>query len=384
MSAFEGYRRKDGRVGVRNHVLLLSTVTCANRVAQRIGFEFPEVVVIEQAAGCIALEDDRAITRRMLLGLARNPNVGAVCFVGLGCEQSPAVLLRDELGEGKMAEAVSIQACGGSDEAVAKARDFVIRARKALAADRREPCEASDLAIATKCGGSDWTSAIASNPAVGIVSDRVVGAGGLSLLGESAGWFGADHVLMRRARDPQVREAIMKVLTRLYDASRHRGVRIDEANPSPGNIAGGLTTLTEKALGGIRKSGTSPIEGILAPGEQPRGRGLWLLDNPSLDPASTAGMAAAGAQVILFTTGRGTPVGSPLCPVVKICASTDGMRRVPGHVDVDITDIVTDGASLESGAERIEAAMRAAIAGEPTRSEKLGHREFVMPQVGVL
>ncbi len=384
MSAFEGFRRKDGRVGVRNHVLLLSTVTCANRVAQRIGFEFPEVVVIEQAAGCIALEDDRAITRRMLLGLARNPNVGAVCFVGLGCEQSPAVLLRDELGEGKMAEAVSIQACGGSDEAVAKARDFVIRARKALAADRREPCEASDLAIATKCGGSDWTSAIASNPAVGIVSDRVVGAGGLSLLGESAGWFGADHVLMRRARDPQVREAIMKVLTRLYDASRHRGVRIDEANPSPGNIAGGLTTLTEKALGGIRKSGASPIEGILAPGEQPRGRGLWLLDNPSLDPASTAGMAAAGAQVILFTTGRGTPVGSPLCPVVKICASTDGMRRVPGHVDVDITDIVTDGASLESGAERIEAAMRAAIAGEPTRSEKLGHREFVMPQVGVL
>jgi len=384
VSAFEGFRRKDGRVGVRNHVLLLSTVTCANRVAQRIGFEFPEVVVIEQAAGCIALEDDRAITRRMLLGLARNPNVGAVCFVGLGCEQSPAALLRDELGDGKMAEAVSIQACGGSDEAVAKARDFVLRARKALAADRREPCEASDLAIATKCGGSDWTSAIASNPAVGIVSDRVVGAGGLSLLGESAGWFGADHVLMRRARDPQVREAIMKVLTRLYDASRHRGVRIDEANPSPGNIAGGLTTLTEKALGGIRKSGASPIEGILAPGEQPRGRGLWLLDNPSRDPASTAGMAAAGAQVILFTTGRGTPVGSPLCPVVKICASTDGMRRVPGHVDVDITDIVTDGASLESGAERIEAAMRAAIAGEPTRSEKLGHREFVMPQVGVL
>ncbi|MBK8323019.1 MAG: UxaA family hydrolase [Betaproteobacteria bacterium] len=384
MRKFLGYRRRDGRVGVRNHILLLATVTCANRVVQRIGFECPDVIVIEQAAGCIALEDDRAITRRMLLGLAMNPNVGAVCFVGLGCEQAQAKDLRDELRETKFALAVSIQDCGGSEEALAKCREFVTRARAHLEGDLREPCEASSLILGTKCGGSDWTSAIASNPAVGVVSDRVVQAGGISLLGESAGWFGADHVLMRRARDDEVRGAIMKVLRRLYDASRHRGVRIDEANPSPGNIAGGLTTLTEKALGGIRKSGASPIEGVLAPGEQPRGPGLWLLDNPSLDPASVAGMSAAGAQVVLFTTGRGTPVGSPICPVIKICASPDGMRKVPGHVDVDISDIVTAGATVQGGGDRIEAAIRAVIDGEPTRSERLGHREFVMPQVGVL
>ncbi|MBL0141816.1 MAG: UxaA family hydrolase [Betaproteobacteria bacterium] len=384
MKAFLGYRRDDGRVGVRNHIVLLSTVTCANRVVQRIGFEFPEVIAIEQASGCIALDDDRVITRRMLLGLARNPNVGAVCFVGLGCEQSSAGSLRDELGGARMAEALSIQECGGSEEAVAKARDFVSRARALLAKDRREPCEASALAIATKCGGSDWTSAIASNPAVGVISDRVVDSDGLCLLGESAGWFGADHVLLRRARDEGVREEIMKVLRRHYDAARHRGVRIDEANPSPGNIAGGLTTLTEKALGGIRKSGSRPIEGILAPGEQPPRRGLWLLDNPSLDPASVAGMAAAGAQVVLFTTGRGTPVGSPLCPVIKICASPDGIRRVPGHVDVDITDIVAAGATVQSGAERINAVLQETLDGRLTLSEKLGHREFVMPQVGVL
>jgi altronate dehydratase large subunit len=384
MKPFLGYRRPDGRVGVRNHILLLSTVTCANRIVQRVGIEQPDVIAIEQASGCIALEDDRAITRRMLLGLARNPNVGAVCFVGLGCEQSSAGSLREELGEARFAEAVSIQGCGGSDEAVAKVRDFVARARARIGEDRRETCEASSLVLATKCGGSDWTSAIASNPAVGVVSDRVVAAGGLSLLGESAGWFGADHVLLRRARDDDARAGIMKVLHRLYGAARHRGVRIDEANPSPGNIAGGLTTLTEKALGGIRKSGNSPIEGILAPGEQPRGPGLWLLDNPSLDPASVAGMAAAGAQVVLFTTGRGTPVGSPLCPVIKICASPEGMRRVPGHIDVDITDIVTAGASVPSAAERIDAVMRKVLDGESTHSERFGHREFVMPQIGVL
>jgi altronate dehydratase large subunit len=384
MKNFDGYRRRDGRVGVRNHVLVLSTVACANQVVQRIGFENDDVICIEQAAGCMALADDREIGHRILLGLARNPNVAAVCFVGLGCENNPASQLAEELGDEKLVEAVSIQACGGSPQALERCRSFVGKARQSACEQRREPVELSELTIATKCGGSDWTSAIASNPSVGMVSDHVVAAGGTSLMGETAGWFGADHVLLQRARDDAVRAEIMKVLRRLYDAACHRGNRIDEANPSPGNIAGGLTTLTEKALGGVRKSGNSPIEGILAPGEQPRGKGLWLLDNPSLDPASVAGMAAAGAQVVLFTTGRGTPIGSPICPVIKICASSDGVQRVPGHIDVDISDIVAAGATLESGAERVQRALSSVLGGTPTRSEALGHREFVMPQTGVL
>lgn len=384
MTQLLGFRRADGSVGVRNHVLVLSTVTCANAVVQRIGREFPQAVCIEHAAGCMALDDDRAIAHRILSGLARNPNVGAVCFVGLGCEQTPAPLLREEIGDSKLAEAVTIQGCGGSEEATERCRDFVAKALGMLEGQRREPFDWSELSIATKCGASDWTSAIASNPAVGVVSDRVVRAGGASLMGESAGWFGADHVLLERARDEQARADILAVLHRLYDAARQRGKRIDEANPAPGNIAGGLTTLTEKALGGVRKSGASPIEGILPPGQHPHAKGLWLLDNPSLDPASVAGMIAAGAQMVLFTTGRGTPLGSPIAPVIKICASAEGVARVRGHIDVDISDIVTHGASIESGADRIEAVMREVANGAPVRAEALGHREFVMPQVGVL
>jgi len=380
----EGYRRADGRIGVRNHLLFLSTVVCANAVVQRIAAEYPGAVGLDHAAGCIALDDDRDLVRAVLLGLARNPNVGAVVFVGLGCEQTPARFLHEQLEGEKPVEHVSIQDEGGTDGALVKCRALAQRLLAQIAAARREPFGVDELVVATKCGGSDWTSAIASNPAVGIVSDRIVAAGGTSLMGEAAGWFGAEPVLLGRAKTDKTKEDILNVLRRIYETAERRGTRIDHANPAPGNIAGGITTLTEKALGAVRKAGDSAIEGLLAVGEYPARRGLWLMDNPSLDPASLAGMAGAGAQIVLFTTGRGTPTGSPLCPVIKICASHAGVQRMRGNIDVDISDVVTQGAPLAEAADRIESLLYAVANGTATRSEALGHREFVMPQMGVL
>lgn len=380
----EGYPRRDGQVGVRNHVLFLSTVVCANGVVHRIGCEFPEVIALEHTKGCIELADDREITRSMLFGLARNPNVGAVVFVGLGCEDTTAKFMKRELeGEKPVAE-VSIQDEGGTTGSLIKCRRLARELLEETHKQTREAFGIDKLIIASKCGGTDWTSALASNPAVGLFSDRIVQAGATSLLGESVGWFGAEADFFRRVRNEPVKVGILRIMHRIYDNAERRGTRIEDANPSPGNIEGGITTLVEKSLGGCRKSGDSIIEGVLPIAERPPGPGLWLLDNPGLDPASLAGMAAAGAQIVLFTTGRGTPTGSPICPVIKICASPKGLEAVKENIDIDLTDIVTHGATLDSGADRIEALVEKVANGQLTQSEKLGHREFIMPAAGMI
>lgn len=249
----KGYRRLDGKIGVRNKVTFLATVVCANTVVRGVASACHEVIGVENNAGCIALTDDQRLNHDMLTGLARNPNVGAVVFVGLGCEQSPAEELRRELEDEKPVYHVSIQHEGGTTKALEKCK---ILAKKLLAKTKKQPSEVFDyneLVIATKCGGSDWTTSIASNPAVGIVSDRIVRSGGTSLMGETAGWFGAEGILLKRIRDEATRWELLRLLHRKYEESEQRGTRIELANPSPGNQAGGITTLAEKAMGTIKK-----------------------------------------------------------------------------------------------------------------------------------
>lgn len=381
----KGYKRKHGEIGIRNHVLFLSTVVCANGIVRKIGREFPEVIALEHDKGCLDLADDREIVQKMLLGLARNPNVGAIVFVGLGCEDTvPEILLKELEGE-KLAEQVTIQQEKGTSGSLKKCREIANKFIKITKNEKKEVFSKNKLVIAGKCGDSDWTTGIVSNPAVGVIADRLTKAGGTFLVGETVGWFGAEKFFLEKAVNDAVRKKIIQIMHKRYDQALRRGTRIEDANPTPGNFQGGITTLTEKALGNVRKGGTNKIEGVLDIGDIPSKSGLWLMDNPGIDPGSVAGMAAAGAQIVLFTTGLGTPTGSPICPVIKITGSPTGAaRNMKENIDVDISDVITQNLSLEDAANLLEKSIFEVVNQRLTKSEIFDHQEFTMPEVGIL
>jgi altronate dehydratase large subunit len=381
----KGYARANGKIGIRNHVVFMSTVGCANGIVRRVGIEYPDVIAVENTAGCVGLADDERANRNVLIGFGNHPNVAAIVYVGLGCEQTSAKELFDIIKERKKCGYVIIQEEGGSLKTLEKCRKMTEEFLKA-ASDEIPSAEFTyrDLVIGSKCGDSDWTTGMISNPAVGIVSDRVVEAGGTSLTGETSGWFGAEEILMAKAVNNTTKRDILAVLKKKYEQAEIRGTRIEKANPSIGNIAGGLSTLAEKAAGTVKKCGNSKIQGLLGMGVEPPGNGLWLLDNPAYDVGSTSGLCAAGAHMVLFTTGRGTPLGSPICPILKICASPTGIARMGADIDVNISSVVSGSMSISGAADMIEKAMNDVITGKKSFSEELGNREFLMPQHGIL
>lgn len=283
--ALTGYRRKDGSVGWRNYLLIVSTCACGNQPVDDLRVRLRDerdVVCVTNPSGCVILPNDKKEQYDMLLGLALNPNVGAGIFVGLGCEAVTAEELCARLGDRKPAECVVSQqyeSCGSAADAIeARARALLADLR----AQKRTAAAVSDIRLGVQCGASDWTTAAAANPAIGWCSDVVVKNGGISILGETCGWFGGEEALVRQARTREVSERILSLMSRVYDRCLFYGRRIEEANPAPGNIEGGITTLCEKALGNTLKGGAAPIEGVLAIGEQPAGPGFYVADNPGL------------------------------------------------------------------------------------------------------
>jgi len=339
---FLGYKRSDGRYGVRNYVLVLSSVSCASGVVDAVGRALPDVVTINYSTGCGL---DR-IGIRTLTGLINNPNVGAVLVIGLGCEGTGSQRLL-ESAQAKPAEALVIQRDGGSTATTAKGIEIASRFLKELKDQPRVPAPVSELVVGLECGGSDALSGVTANPAVGVAADRFVELGATVILSETTEMIGTAHILKRRGATPELGEQVEKLVN--DQQKRVRAALGDLAGLviAPGNIEGGLSSIAEKSLGCITKGGTTPINEVVEYAQRPSKRGLIIMDTPGYDIDSMAGLTAGGSQLILFTTGRGSIAGFPAVPVVKISSNSITYKNMPGDMDVNAGAIIDEDRTLD-------------------------------------
>jgi len=378
-----GYVRPDGRVGIRNHLLVMSTVICSGFAARRIADQVQGAVAIENPFGCGQLEPDLEITRRTLVNTAKNPNVGGVLVVGLGCEQIQADdLVREIEKTGKPVEKVVIQEeDGGTPAAIEKGVRLLRKMAEEVLSQRPEEVDMSNLVLGVECGGSDATSGLASNPVVGYVADRVVDLGGTVILSETPEMIGAEDILANRAVSREVSERIVRTVRRWVELAASYNVDLVGTQPAPGNIAGGISTIEEKSLGAIIKGGSRPVQGMVDYAEEVRGKGLWLMDTPGYDIMSVVGMVAGGATLVIFTTGRGTPTGNPIAPVIKVTANPQTARKMHENIDFDASTVILGQETIEQAGERLFKLVTDVARGKPTRAELLGFREFMIHKI---
>jgi len=379
---FDGWRRADGRMGIRNHCLVLATVACAAGVVREVGRRLPNVVAVEHAHGCGRGGPDLGLQIKTLAGLVQNPNVGAAVLVGLGCEVVSAALLKGVLARsGKPLETVVIQEVGGSRKAADQAEALARRLLGELESLPREKGTAADLMVGLECGGSDTFSGLTANPAVGKAADRLVELGGTAILAETTEMIGALGPLLKSAESEEVAAKLKANVERQEARTREILGPLAGTVLAPGNVESGLTTIAEKSLGCIAKAGSSPIREVVDYGDRPSRKGLVVMDTPGYDIESLAGMAAAGAQVILFTTGRGTPVGFPAVPVIKISSNSELFEAMPDDIDLDAGAILAGKSISEVGEQVLDLLLQVAR-GERTRAEINGQAVFAIAQEG--
>jgi len=381
---FQGYRRPDGKGGTRNHVLVIPSVGCSQRTAQAIAQGLKGVTYLPNILGCGQMGEDPVLVKRTLVGFGANPNIFAVLIVGLGCEHLiPEEIGRGILPTGKRVEAISIQDIGGTRKTIALGKRIVKEMLEEAQKLTREPIPLSELILGTECGGSDYTSGLASNPAVGAASDMLAAEGGTVILSETPELIGAEHLLARRAKTPEMAKQILDAVAWWEKAAIAAGQNIREGNPSPGNIAGGITTLEEKSLGCIYKAGRGPLEEVITYASHPTKKGLVYMDTPAHDIEQLTGMVAGGAQVVVFTTGRGTPAGAPITPVIKITANRDTYLRMKENMDIDVSKILQGKEPLRSAGRRIFEEIISVASGKITKAERLGQRDFAIFKVNM-
>lgn len=379
-----GYRRPDGAVGVRNHVLIIPTCACSADVAELIGRGLDGAVVLHNQNGCGQVAGDSAMTLKLLAGLAANGNVYGVLLVGLGCEQlhwraiKEAIRLRTQ----KPVEAVEIQQCGGVLRTVAAGKQLAENLLAQAALCRREPCPVTSLMVGTNCGGSDPTSGLSANLVIGYVCDRLADWGATAIISETPEFVGAEHVLAKQAVNEAVGQQILDIVARCEQTFADLGENIRSGNPSQGNKAGGITTLEEKSLGCIHKAGTRPIQAVVPSCEQVQTKGTVVMDTCAYDVCSVAEMTAGGAQLTIFSTGRGTPSGNPIAPVLKLTGNEHTAAWMADFIDFDTSPSLRQEQTIQQlGDALLEQILRVA-SGELVKHERLGvGKEIAMPRL---
>ena len=380
---FLGFPRPHGPAGVRNRVLVIPSVVCSAHVAQQIAAQVPGATAAPHQHGCSQIGPDRDQTARTLIGVGRNPNVYGVVIVGLGCEGVPAAELADGIASwGKPVRTFDIQDVGGTAKSIALGAGMATELVREAAAQLRQMVPVSELVLATECGGSDGWSGVTGNPVIGRAADRLVEAGGTVILAETTELIGAEHILAGRARDEAVGEQVVKIVREMEQRVIAYGADIRGGNPTPGNIEGGITSLEEKSLGCVHKGGTTAVQEVIGYAERPTRRGLVMMDTPGQDIEQVTGMLAGGAQIVVFSTGRGSPVGSVAAPVIKVSTNTPLFERMRDDMDFDAGVVISGGRTVQEVGDALFERVLAVASGEPTCSERLGHAEFAIYRIG--
>lgn len=390
--SFLGYARADGRAGTRNYIAVVAASNCAAHVATLIGQSYDRATLPENVDGVVAfphgegcahtIGPDTEQLRRTLAGVLDHPNISAAVILGLGCEtnQIEHYLGPDAKGNERLI-GLTIQESGGTRATVEAARKQIDRHIERAAAEHRVEISAAKIVLGLNCGGSDSFSGITANPALGVCSDLLSGIGAAAVLAETTETFGAEHLLIARARNRAVAERYLSFVREYKDYLRRMGGSFDD-NPSPGNKAGGLTNIVEKSLGAVAKAGSTAMNEVVDYAERVHGPGFVFMNTPGYDPVSLSGLAAGGVNLIAFTTGRGSAIGFPSIPVIKIATNSATWRRMRDNMDINAGRIADGDATVaQIGAEIFEMALRVA-SGERTCSEQLGHSEFVPWRIG--
>ena len=386
-AVFQGYERKYGRPGIRNELWILPTVGCVNDIAKALAHQAQKlaggsvegVYAFAHPYGCSQMGEDQENTRKILAALARHPNAGGVLLLGLGCENSGIEQIRPCLGEYDE-NRLRFLVCQDCEDELETGMKLLEELAANMRDDRRTACSADQLVIGMKCGGSDGLSGITANPAIGVFSDKLTAMGGTTILTEVPEMFGAETILMDRCENEELFGKTVRLINdfKAYFESYHMPVY---ENPSPGNKAGGISTLEDKALGCTQKSGSSAVKGVLAYGEPVAAAGLNLLSAPGNDLVASTAEAAAGAQMVLFSTGRGTPFGCPV-PTVKIATNSPLALKKKGWIDFNAGRLL-EGATLEElGTELLELVLET-TSGRRTKGEENGCRDLAIFKQGV-